>query len=456
LSPRRARAGGAAKTSLGVRWLRVRLRTWLGPLQARRLCVAFSGGADSTALLALLAAARERGGYTLRAVHIDHQLQPQSAGWARAARARARALDVPCKVLRVAARAGRGESPEAAARERRYAALLGQLEPGEVLLTAHHLEDQAETLLLQLMRGAGLAGLAAMPQRAERAGHTLLRPLLDQPRAALRACLLRRGLSWSEDPSNSDPRFDRNYVRHELLPRLEARWPAAVRTLARSAAHLAEAQALLDGLLQPALDRAREGRRLRVSALRAHGMPLRRQLLRLWLQGLQLPMPDTARLNELAGPLLAARADAQPEVRWQGVLVHRHAGSLQADATRADQAGALASRRWSWRREPVLALADGAELQLRRDAHGEFPLSALPATLEVRFRSQTTGSLKKLLQELRVPPRLRASVPLVHDGAELIAIGDLWLAPRLRAAQPAVKSGRGAGARGRFRWRRRD
>jgi tRNA(Ile)-lysidine synthase len=452
----------------GARWLLATLRGQLGGLKGRRLCLAYSGGADSTALLALLAKARARGGFELRAVHVNHQLQAGAAGWARAARERAAQLDVQYKVLRIDVAALRGESPEAAARTARYRALAAQMQAGEVLLTAHHLEDQAETLLLQLLRGAGLAGLAAMPACSTWAGGTLLRPLLGQPRAALRAWLARQKLSWVEDPSNADLRYDRNYLRHEVLPGVLARWPAAARTLARAAAHLAEADALLADQLRPLLDRARAGRALQVSALRAHRLPMRRQLLRLWLQELRLPPADEARLKEMAGPMLGARQDAQPEVRWHGVRAWRHAGRLHAEpAVAAASGGAIVAAvsvaaggaasppavvAWRWRTSPVLALSDGSVLELRRDAHGDVALSALPSVLHVGLRGADggadAGAVKKLLQELRVVPRLRGRVPLIRDGAELVAIADLWVAPRLKAVPPGIHRGIDHEARG--------
>jgi tRNA(Ile)-lysidine synthase len=212
--------------------LQRQLSQLIGPLRGVSLCVAFSGGADSTALLAALAQRRRRCGFGLRAIHVNHQLHRDAARWAGQALVTAARLQVPASVLTVDV-AVAGRSLEAAAREARYAALAAALAPGEHLLTAHHEEDQLETVLLQLLRGAGVAGLAAMPPRAAFAGGWLLRPLLGQSRAGLRAWLSRQELPWIEDPANADLRFDRNYLRAEILPRLQARWPAAARTVAR-------------------------------------------------------------------------------------------------------------------------------------------------------------------------------------------------------------------------------
>ncbi|MDE2219009.1 MAG: tRNA lysidine(34) synthetase TilS [Gammaproteobacteria bacterium] len=328
----RRRAAPAAGASDAPRaftpaWLSRRLRGLAGPLRGARLCVAFSGGADSTALLAALAALRARGRFELRALHVNHHLQAGAAGFARAARQCARRLRVPCEVLEAPVVVPPRASPEASARAARYQALRARLRPGEWLLLAQHQDDQVETLLLQLLRGAGVAGLAAMPARAD----PILRPLLPVTRVQLRAYLRRAGLAWSEDPSNADDRYGRNFLRLRVLPLLRGRWPGLGTTLSRSAALAAEAQLLLaaraDELLQDALD----GAAVRASALRRLSAPERRIALRRWLERNGLPMPDQRRLQELGGPLLRARHDAHPFIRWPGAIVRRHGELLHAE-----------------------------------------------------------------------------------------------------------------------------
>jgi tRNA(Ile)-lysidine synthase len=252
------------------------------PAASAPLCVAFSGGADSTALLGLLAAVPAVQG-RLRALHIDHGLHPQSASWARACRACARVLKVPFATRRLALRRGRGQSLEALARAARYAALAQELRPAELLLTAHHLEDQLETVLLQLLRGAGLPGLAAMPAVTALGTGFLVRPLLGVARARLRAWLQQRGLPHLEDPSNRDAALDRNYLRHRVLPAVVSRWPGAARTLARTAGHIAQAQQLLDELAAADVARAADGAALAVTSLRALPLARRRNALRWWI-----------------------------------------------------------------------------------------------------------------------------------------------------------------------------
>jgi len=455
LKRRAAPAAGAAAgpKSFGSRWLAQRLRQLAGPLAGARFCLAYSGGGDSTALLAAMAALRGRHRLQLRAVHVNHQLQPSADAMARAARARARGLDVACRVVLAPVRLVRGASPEAAARDARYAALHSALHPGEWLLLAQHQDDQAESLLLQLLRGAGIAGIAAMPARAG----PLLRPLLEVAHSQLVEYLRRRAMSWTEDPSNADERFDRNYLRRRVLPLLRARWPAMGVTLGRSATLAAEAQGLLAEAADVLLRAAWDGLALRASVLRRLREPQRRNALRRWLDLQGLPMPDQRRLQEIAGPMLKARQDAQPRVQWSGGEVRRHGDRLYAAAPW--QAGAHPQRGWLWRRDRRLPLADGAWLELRPDPHGSWRASALPARLQVAFRSldgRVAGlpggkRLKGVLQASGLPPWSRAAVPLLYARGRLIAVGDQWQAAEVRGPGTEAAGGRKSG-RLRLHW----
>ena len=348
---------------------------------------------------------------------------------ARSARATARALGVPCRVVDAPVTVARGESPEAAARDVRYAALQAALRPGEWLLLAQHQDDQVEALLLQLLRGAGVAGLAAMPARSGR----MLRPLLEVPRAQLLDYLRRRSIAWTEDPSNADERFGRNYLRLRVLPLLRARWPGLGTAVCRSAALAAEARSLLAARAAVQLEEAHVGAALSVPVLRRLAAPDRHNALRYWLELRGLPMPDQSRLQEIAGPMLRARDDAQPLVRWRGGLVRRHGGLLHAVAeppgaqpvaTPPREPGTV---QWHWLRQPRLALPDGAALELCPDPRGALSRAALPARVRVAFRDgggATAGPaggrrLKRRLKAAAARPWQRGVVPLVYDGARL-------------------------------------
>jgi tRNA(Ile)-lysidine synthase len=436
------------------------LRELAGPPAGLLLCVAFSAGMDSTALLAACAALRARYRWKLRAVHVNHHLQGNAAAMAAAARAAARRLGVNCRVVDAPVAVARGGSVEAAARTRRYAALRAELRNGEWLLLAQHQDDQVEALLLQLLRGAGVAGLAAMAAR----NGPILRPLLNVTRGQLADFLQRRALSWSEDPSNADERLARNFLRRRVLPLLRERWPGLGVAVSRSAALAAEAQQLLRERAAEQLQSAHDGDALSVSALRCLAEPDRRNVLRHWLERRGLPMPDQRRLREIAGPLLQARSDAQPFVQWPGGQVRRHGGLLHALVPATGLAPAAGSAQsgpliWNWRREPVLVLPDGSRLELQDDPSGELRRSALPARVRVAFRG-VDGSvggrpggrrLKRLLQGARIAPWQRARVPLIYAGRRLLAVGESWCALD-QAAGVSARTVR----RCRLRWHERD
>jgi tRNA(Ile)-lysidine synthase len=450
--------------SLTSEWLGARLEALIGPLRGRTLCVAFSGGLDSSVLLAALSPLRSRRRLSVRALHVNHQLHPHAQRWADAAGAQARRLRVPFERIDAPVVRRRGESLEAAARAVRYRALGSHLRSGQLLLTAHHQEDQLETVLLALLRGSGVRGLCAMAAVTPWSGTLLLRPLLPLARAQLEQYARAQALAWSEDPSNQDERFDRNYLRQRVLPLIRQRWPAAAATVSRSASHLAEARALLEQLSLEQLRAARDGEALRVSVLSRLTAAQRGNALRQWIAERGLAAPDHRRLREIAGPMLHSRADALPVVRWQGGELRRHGDRLFA---LHGPAAPPAARFWDWRAQPWLTLEGGAALGLVREPHGDVRLGALPPRLRVSFRqggerlqgARGRVALKTLLQAHGLPPWEREAVPLLGDGERIIAVADLWLDPAYRAGGAAGATGAigavaAAGDAGRFRWRR--
>jgi len=432
-------------SSFGAQWLQWRLSELLPGFPDIGLCVAFSGGADSTALLAALSELPRRP-RSLRALHIDHRLQAASRRWSAHCRRIARRLEVPVAVRTASIARTRGESLEAAARAERYRLLAAALGPGEALLTAHHQDDQLETVLLQLLRGAGVAGLAAMPEAAPFGRGVLVRPLLTLTRAVLVDWVRAQGLGWVEDESNAQLRPDRNYLRARVLPLIRERWPSAADTVARSARHAAEAQRLLELLGEADVDGARVGAMLSAKMLRRLPPERRRNALRFWIDAAGARAPPAARLDEIAGPLLEARADSQPRVTWAGTAVQREGELLGLHALAAGRASAprMPAVTWSWRthRTQVLPAPFGA-LTLKRDQDGPLDLDALGPTLLLsarrggeRLRPLRGGprrTLKQLLQEARVPVTRRAQLPLLFDRGRLIGVADLWLDESVQA-----------------------
>jgi tRNA(Ile)-lysidine synthase len=331
------------------------------------------------------------------------------------------------------------------AREARYAALAGQLRPGEWLLTAHHEDDQLETVLIQLLRGAGVAGLAGMPGSAPLGPGRHGRPLLGVDRAALAAYAAEQGLAFQRDPMNDDPRFDRGWLRSEILPRLRSRWPAAAATVSRSAAHLAQAARLLAEVAQADALAVADGHRLSVAGLQGLSRDRQANLLRGWLRERRLRPPPAARLAAILDELLPARADAQPLVRWPDGEIRRYRGRLYAmpPLPAAPRAAALAP-----------GAEGGVDLGVGCGRFSLVPgdagriLTTLPAPLELRFRSggeslrtaagRPRKRLKDLCQEAGIVPWMRQRLPLVYAGGRLVAVADLWVEAEFQAPPGAA------------------
>ena len=268
------------------------------------LAVAYSGGADSTALLL---SCSEKWPGQVHAIHIHHGLQAAADGFEQHCRDFCAQLGVPLQVLRVDARHAPGQSPEEAARSARYTALRQAADSAQPTIRhialAQHADDQVETLLLALSRGAGLPGLSAMPALWERDGIRYYRPLLDVSGVTLREGLRARGIHWVEDPTNSDEQYTRNRIRARLLPALEAAFPQFRDTYARSAAHAAQAQRLLDELA--AEDLVRVGDPPQITPLRALTRDRQTNLLRCWLRSTHGAVASTAQLEELLDQIAA-------------------------------------------------------------------------------------------------------------------------------------------------------
>ncbi|MGN6313744.1 MAG: tRNA lysidine(34) synthetase TilS [Rhodanobacteraceae bacterium] len=398
------------------------------------LCVAYSGGADSAALLYALAqlpSARERG---LRALHVDHGLHADSARWSAHCKRFCEAMDVPIEVVRVQVEFASGEGLEAAARRARHGAFAQNLRSGEWLALAHHREDQVETVLLKLLRGAGPHGLAGMREQRPLGLGTLWRPLLGVPRVALRDYVATNGLEYIEDPSNADTALSRNYLRAQILPRLHAHWPHAAQSILHAAELCRESAEHLDALTDSALaSLARADGTLDAAGWSALPDALRALVLERWLHGQGLSAPTQAQLAELRRQVVEARVDHVPLVAWSGAEVRVWRGALHAMRPSGE-----INQAWEfeWHGE-ALPLPGGAALVLE-GASGT-PV-ALDPPLRVRFRrggerikpagDTHTRELRDLLQGAGIPPWQRTRIPLVFSGEELLAVGDLWLSER--------------------------
>jgi tRNA(Ile)-lysidine synthase len=407
------------------------------PVEApRRLLVGFSGGRDSVALLHRLATQQDAPWTSLRAVHVDHGLHPDSAAWATHCRAVAESLGVPLAVHRVSVARG-AEGPEAAARAARYAAFAAERGDDECLVLAHHRDDQAETLLLALLRGSGERGLSAMRAFVVDGRGPIWRPLLDTPAEVVARYAEAHALRVIDDPSNADTALSRNALRHELLPLLRRRWPQADAALAHSARALAEADALLEAQAQAdlapllgldasvldaaglrALAPARAQRALRAWAA-MHSVGLSRDAIERVLGGWR-GMPAGRALRHAQGPHWLRQ--------WQGRLwltPRRPAAARGGGAT-----GNATDPPTHWSGREPLPLADGGALRLLGADGFEAPLILAPRALAPPALRSRAGRPPRRLQavfaELGLPPWRRESVPLlVAPDDRLVAVGDL-------------------------------
>ncbi|HZH44096.1 MAG TPA: tRNA lysidine(34) synthetase TilS [Lysobacter sp.] len=393
------------------------------PHPVERVAVGFSGGLDSSVLLHALQAQ----GHAVRALHVNHGLHGDADRWAQHCAAVCAEWRVPLQVVGVRVERD-GEGLEAAARRARYAAFAEALADGEVLALAHHRDDQAETFLLRALRGAGVDGLAAMrPWRP--LGHGWLwRPLLAFGRDALLAYAQAHGLRWIDDPSNADLAFERNFLRHRLMPLLRERWPQADTGLTRAATLAAEAATLLDLEDTRALAEAAtaDPHALSRTALARLPTARRARVLRRWIAGLGLPPLPAAGVDRIERELLDARTDAGATFAWHGAAVRAWRDLLHASRLRAPLPPDWEA---AWDGRAPLALPDGGTLTLDG-------ASGFDAPLRVRARRggerivlpgrAHSHALKHVLQELGVPPWERAHLPLLCDDAgTVLAAGDL-------------------------------
>lgn len=400
-----------------------------------RLYVGFSGGLDSSVLLASMAAIpslKEK----ITAVHINHQISPNASAWQAHCQAVAKHYNLDFYTQTVTF--DKKANIEEAARKARYAVFSSLIQRGDALILGHHLDDQAETLLLHLVRGAGIEGLAGMPVEKPFAAGYLLRPFLDKSRAELESYAKSQGLRWIEDESNLNADYSRNYLRQELIPQLRARWPGVVQTIARTASHCQEALVNLDALAHndcPALKNPTQT--LALEGLMQLPRPQLANILRSWLRLNNIKLPSTSTFNRLLSELIEAPEDALPCVSWGKIVVRRYQHSLYLDALTSW------SRRdhYSWSSFPDdLCLDDkGAVIQASQAEKG----AKIPANAKIELRFRQGGEkivlhgqhkeLKKLFQDWKIPPWLRDDIPLIYVNDQLAvivgyAVSDLFYA----------------------------
>ncbi len=398
--------------------------------RGKRIWVAYSGGVDSHVLLHLLATSNHPDLSQIYAVHIDHGLHDDSVMWQQHCKSVAENLAVDFYSLRVNVEAIAELGLEAAARKARYAAFSKLLTNTDVLLTAQHQRDQAETVLLQLLRGAGPYGLSAMAEQRHMAELDVVRPLLTTPKSVIMAYAAQYQLHWLDDPSNLDVSLNRNYLRHIIWPEIQRRWPSADTTLSRSAQHCADASSVMTEI---AVDdasligfSATEGT-FAIPALLSLSQARQRNVLRYLISKLGFSMPSTIVLQRVLEELCLAQQDAQPLVSWPSVEVRRFHDKAYLMVPIVDQVPL----------QPLIIdtisdieVSDGCILHWQQSDTSGIRLSSIEKGLQLRYRQGGEKlsfhgqhhSLKKLFQQWEIPPWQRDRVPLLFQDDELIAV----------------------------------
>ena len=406
-----------------------------------RLWVAFSGGLDSALLLHVVAACHP----DVTALHINHQLQTNHEQTEQFCRDTCAQLSVPLVVHRVDVGVAGTGGLEEAARRARYQVFKRELGENDLLLMAHHGDDQAETVLFRLLRGSGVHGLAGMPRTRPIGQGRLFRPWLDVSRERVAAVASAAELDWTEDPSNKSYAFDRNYLRHAVLPGLKNRWPSLLKRVARSAQACRESEQLNQRLAELQWQICGDGGRLKLEPFKALTGPEQRNLVRWWIRYQGWQVPAISDWGRALADMLAAGADREPEIRGAGFSLRRyreHLYLVPSESVPAQSADLFPDHMLEW---------GGWRLQLV--AETQAPTSNIPpppiriSTRQggerVRFcQGEHSRALKTWLQEQGVPPWERAALPLVYrqqpGGSELIAIGDLWCSDQYSGSAPAT------------------
>ena len=410
-----------------------------------RLAVALSGGVDSVVLLDLLVPLAAQMQFSLSAIHVNHGLSPNADKWGSFCRSLCRSRNIPLKIVRLKINKAPGASLEAIAREERYR-IFKKLKADYVVL-AQHLDDQAETLLLQLLRGAGVKGLGGMPvvrnpaNVGERTAETeffistsgpqILRPMLEVARREIEEYAGEHALQWITDESNDDISFDRNFLRHEIFPLLEKRFPSYRTTFLRASRHMAEASTLLDELAEADRKECIVEGKLHVEDLRQLSFPRARNLLRYTLTQQGAILPSTAKLEEILRQLLSSQPDAKLNVVFGNTEVRCFKGLIHVR-----KLSATPDTQWrrAWQGEKQLVIPElGGSLRFARGKGAGISLRKMEEhAVTIRLRqggerlrpdcNRPRRSLKNLLREASLPPWERGTLPLIFNGEHLVCV----------------------------------
>jgi len=413
---------------------------------AGRIFVAYSGGVDSHVLLHLCACTPSLKD-KITAVYIHHGLQAAAESWPEHCQQIAAALGVDFQLLKVNAHATSGQSPEEAARDARYTAFKALLKKDDVLLVGQHREDQLETVLLQLFRGSGLAGLSGMPERMPFGQGMLLRPFLNVAKQTISDYARQQQLSWVEDPTNQCSDYDRNFLRNEVLPLLKQRWPAIDKTVSRSASHCSESRGLVNEIAEQFFEQVfnQADQTLIISQLHLKSLVHQKLIIRQWFAQIGLKMPSQDLVGRILDEVVGANEQSAPLISTQGFEIRRYRDKLYC----LPQAVIEIQQTKSWsNQQRSITIGNHQALSWIESSTGILAEHWHAAQIEIKFRSGgekirlygRTGhhSLKKLFQEAGIPPWEREQMPLIYLNGCLAAVGDLWISAEFYAENPTA------------------
>lgn len=406
------------------------------PAETGKVFIAYSGGVDSHVLLHLVCSV-EWLKLKTTAVYINHGLQKEAEQWASHCESVSLDLGVKFLCINVNAEKVNGKSLEEIAREARYSAFKTLVDKQDVLLLAQHREDQMETVLLQLFRGAGVRGLSGMPLSAVFGAGEMLRPFLDVSKNEIICYAEENKLQWIEDPSNKSDKFDRNYLRNQIIPQLKDRWPALDKTIARSARHCAKSESISQELAKQLLSNVfnESDQTLTITKLLDLEADQQQLVIRQWFYAMKLRMPSEKKVEKILFEVVQSKTSANPEIQEQGRYVKRYRNKLYClNQATIDQV--MENKFWP---SEVRQIDLNNGFSLTRGG----ALEGIPKTLwhkseiSIKFRDGSEKiklpgrkghhSLKNLFQEKAIPPWERSQIPLVYLNDQLAAISDLWI-----------------------------
>ncbi len=393
--------------------------------------IAYSGGLDSASLLHIIASNKERfGDNKIIAVHVDHGLQSVSAQWAYHCEQISLSYGIGFKLIKPVIEKNPGESLELAARNARYAEFEKLINnESDVMLFAHHADDQIETFLQQALRGAGVHGLGGIPETRSLGAGYLFRPLLDISRTNLEKYAEQHELEWVEDPTNQQPDFDRNLLRNEIIPQLEKRWPGAKKGILRSLLHCREASKQIDAEASKILAAIADNNHLIVARLAELDFVRQKNVIRLWIKNHNIVLPNTERLEVGINSLINAAEDKNPILDWGFGIIRRYQGMLYIDRVQSE----VICEELPWDLTTNIQINNSDYLEVKeKSGIGLKKECVLVDNASIRYRiggercrpfgRSGRHELKKLFQEYKVPPWMRDRVPLLYIGDEIAAV----------------------------------